>query len=186
MHISFFVESVCDMISKETMVYKPYRNPKAILYGIIFIVVFAIPISLLAYLFLEGSLIFTITLSAIMLAVLFLFAYLTFFGKNLNYDLSTDEIKVNFGLLKKKMPYCLIANAEVVDLKIIFRILAHSVPGFQWGSFKTSIGNINVYATKLSGEFVVITLNDGEKIALSPAEPQPFIEILKEKALVAR
>jgi hypothetical protein len=62
------------------------------------------------------------------------------------------------------------------------RILAHSVPGFQWGSFKTSIGNINVYATKPSGEFVVITLNDGEKIALSPAEPQYFLGALKEKA----
>ncbi|NLF87449.1 hypothetical protein GX563_01345 [Candidatus Bathyarchaeota archaeon] len=173
------------MISKEAMVYKPYRNPKAILYGIIFIVAVAIPISILIYLFLEGSLIFTVTLSAIMLAVLFLFAYLTFFGKNLNYELSTQEIKINFGLLKKKIACNMIANAEIVDLKIILRILAHSVPGFQWGSFKTSIGNINVYATKLSGEFVVITLNDGEKIALSPAEPQPFLWALKEKALVA-
>ena len=173
------------MISKEAMVYKPYRNPKATLYGIIFIVVFAIPISILIYLFLEGPLIFTITLSAIMLSVLLLFAYLTFFGKNLNYEFSAEEIKVNFGLLKKKIAYSQIANAEVIDLKIILRILAHSAPGFQWGSFKTSIGNINVYATKLSGEFVVITLNDGEKIALAPAEPQPFLWALKEKALVA-
>jgi hypothetical protein len=31
------------MISKEAMVYKPYRNPKATLYGIIFTVAFAIP-----------------------------------------------------------------------------------------------------------------------------------------------
>jgi len=117
--------------------------------------------------------------------VLFLFAYLTFFGKNLNYELSTEEIKVNFGLLKKKIAYRQIANAEIIDLKIILRILAHSVPGFQWGSFKTSIGNINVYATKLGGEFVVVTLNDGEKLALSPAETETFLEGLKEKVLVA-
>ena len=172
------------MSSKENLVYKPYHNPKATLYGLIFIVVFAIPISILIYLFLEGSLIFTVTLSAIMLAVLFLFAYLTFFGKNLNYEMSAQEVKINFVFLKKKIAYNLIANAEIVDLKIILRILAHSVPGFQWGSFKTSIGNINVYATKLSGEFVIITMKDGEKIALSPVELQPFLETLKEKALV--
>jgi len=117
-----------------------------------------------------------------MLAVLFLFAYLTFFGKNLNYELSTEEIKVNFGLLKKNITYNQIVNTESIDLKIILLIIAHSVPGFQWGSFKTSIGNITAYATKLSGEFVVITLNDGEKIALSPAEPQPFLGALKEKS----
>ena len=169
------------MISKETMIYKPYGNPKATLYGIIFIVVFAIPISILIYLFLEGSLIFSITISTILLSVLFLLAYLTFFGKNLNYELSTEEIKVNFSLLKK-IAYSQIANADIVNLKIILRIIAHSVPGFQWGSFKTTIGNINVYATKLSGEFVVVTLNDGEKIALSPVEPQPFLSALKEKA----
>jgi membrane protein YdbS with pleckstrin-like domain len=90
------------MSGKEAMFYKPYKNPKAILYGTIFIIIVAIPISRLIYLFLEGSLIFTITLSAVMLAVLLLFTYLTFFGKNLNYELSAQEIKVNFGLLKKK------------------------------------------------------------------------------------
>lgn len=83
------------------MVYKPYRNPKATLYGIIFIVAVAIPISILIYLFLEGTLIFTITLSAIMLAVLFLFVYLTFFAKNLNYEISDQGIKTNFGFTKE-------------------------------------------------------------------------------------
>ena len=174
------------MLSKDAIVYKPHQNPKTTLYGIIFLIIVAIPITILIYLFLEGALIFTVTLSAVMLAVLFLFAYLTFFGKNLNYTLSAQETRVNFGLLRKKINYSQIADVEIVELKVILRIFAHSVPGFQWGSFKTSIGNINVYATKLNGKFVVVTLDDGEKIALSPAEPEPFLKALKEKTLLAQ
>jgi hypothetical protein len=99
----------------------------------------------------------------------------------MNYELSASEFRVNFGLLKKSISYSRVVNAEIVDLKLSLRLFGASLPGVNWGLFRTSIGNAHVYATKIEGDFIVITLNDGEKIALSPEEPTLFLESMKEK-----
>jgi len=70
-----------------------------------------------------------------------------------------------------------------VNLSLSLRLFGATLPGFHWGLFRTSIGNAHDYATKKSGEFAVITLDDGEKIALSPEETDLFLEALKGKNL---
>jgi len=91
-----------------------------------------------------------------MLAVLFLFACLTFFGKNKNYELSTKEIRVNFGLLKK-IAYNFIANAEIVDLKIILRIWLIVFPAFN-----------GVHLKQASATSLFMQLNSAASLLKSP------------------
>ncbi len=70
-----------------------------------------------------------------------------------------------------------------MNLSLSLRLFGASLPGFHWGLYRTSIGNAHVYATKISGEFAVITLDDGEKIVLSPEEPDHFLKALNGKNL---
>lgn len=170
------------MISVDAEVFKPHRSEKTKYYSIIFVAIMAIPIVLLVFLFSQGPLIFAAVLSSVILAVLFLLAYLTFVG-GINYALSAKEFTVNFGLLKKKIGYNRIVDVEIVNLSLSLRLFGASVPGFHWGLFRTSIGNAHVYATQIKGEFIVITLNDGEKIAISPSDPAEFLKSLKEKSV---
>lgn len=85
------------------------------------------------------------------------------------------------GFSKKTIPYPRIAKAEIVDLSITLRLFGASLPGVHIGLFRTSIGNVHAYATKLSGTFVVLTLADGQKYALSPEEPQGLLNMIEQK-----
>jgi hypothetical protein len=169
------------MTREDTQIYKSHHGDKSKWYGLIFIIILAIPIGAVLSLTVEVSLFFSAFMFAILLSVLLLLAYFTFSGGNLKYEVTAKESRVNFGLLKKRIPFTRIVNVEKVNLTLSLRLFGASLPGFHWGLFRTSIGNVHVYATKTSGDFAVITLDDGEKIALSPEEPDCFLEALKEK-----
>ncbi len=63
-----------------------------------------------------------------------------------------------------------------MNLNLTIRLFGASLPGFHWGLFKTTVGKAHVYATMISGDFIVITLNDGEKLVLSPRNPLLFLK----------
>ncbi|MCW4017357.1 MAG: DUF1648 domain-containing protein [Candidatus Bathyarchaeota archaeon] len=169
------------MTSKTAQIYKAHRSEKTKYYGAVFTTIIAVPIILFVFLFSQGTPIFAVGLSSVILAVLAVLGYLSFAGSNLNYAISDHNLKVNFSLIKKRIDYSKIVNAEAVNLNLTIRLFGASLPGFHWGLFKTSVGKAHVYATMISGDFIVITLNDGEKLVLSPAETTAFLEAMKKK-----
>jgi len=57
----------------------------------------------------------------------------------------------------------------ISETGLLVRLFGASWPGLHWGLFNAKdVGKIWVYSTKITGEFVVIELIDGNKIAFSP------------------
>jgi hypothetical protein len=121
-----------------------------------------------------------------LVTVLLMLVYFALSSGGMKYELTSKEIAVNLGLFKKKIEYSRIVDIDIVDLKLLIRLFGASLPGFHWGLFKTSVGNAHVYATKISGQFILITLVDGEKIALSPERLDQLSEAIKEKTTLIR
>jgi len=162
-------------------IFKAHHSGKNKYYNLIFILIIAIPISIILYLTLEGPIVFSALMSTILLGVLFLLAYFAVSTGSSKYELSTTSLSVNFGLLKKRFDYDRIIKVEIVNLRLLLRLFGASLPGLHWGLYKTSIGNAHVYATKIEGSFILLTIDDGERIVLSPEEPERFLETIKER-----
>ena len=164
-----------------TEIFKAHHSGKNKYYNLTFILIIAIPIGIILYLTLEGPIVFSALMSTILLGVLFLLTYFALSTGNSKYELSTTILTVNFGLIKKRFDYHRITKAEIVNLRTLLRLFGASLPGFHWGLFKTSIGNTHVYATKIEGKFIVLAIDDGERIVLSPEEPERFLETIKHR-----
>jgi len=162
-------------------IYDSYHSKTSKYYSLLFILLFAIPIGILLFLMLEGPIIFTVIMFSILLGVFLLLSYFTLASGNLKYELSAKELKTRFGLINKKISYSRINSAEKVQLALSLRLFGASLPGFHWGLYRTNIGNAHVYGTRLSGDYIVLTLNNGQKIAISPQEPDQFLNALNVK-----
>jgi hypothetical protein len=102
-------------------------------------------------------------------------------GRTLSYEIGKDEFRVNFRPLKLRTSYAFIKSVEIVDLTLLLRLFGGSWPGLHWGLFKSNKGNVSVYATRVKGDFVVISLVDGKRIAITPAEPEAFLKRINEE-----
>jgi hypothetical protein len=102
-----------------------------------------------------------------------------------NNTLSDDGLRINFPLSPLRINYSKIKGAGKMETSLGFRLFGGSLPGSHWGRFTTSnLGSAQVYATKYKGEFVLLELTDGEKILLSPLEPDSFLEALRGRTAV--
>lgn len=162
-------------------IYHSYHSKTTKYYSLIFILILAIPIGILLYLSLEGSIFFTIFMFSTLLGLLLILTSFSLASSSLKYELSAKDFRVKFGLINKKISYTKITNAEQVQLSLSLRLFGASLPGFHWGLYRTNIGNAHVYGTRISGDFIVITLEDGEKIAVSPQEPERFFNAINDK-----
>jgi hypothetical protein len=100
---------------------------------------------------------------------------LTFLGEKMSYKLGENGLAVNLGLSKRTIPYASIRSVEHSNTTLLLRLFGASWPGFHWGLYKAKdVGNIWVYATKMKGDFIVIQLVNGKKIAISPENGKVF------------
>jgi len=173
------------MPQKDAVIFEPHDAGKTNYYGILFLVIIGAPIIFFICLFLQGPIIFAVSMSSIMVTILSILAYLTFSGGKMKYEMSAKDCIIRFGVFKKHFSYSKIAEAEIVNLSLKIRLFGASLPGFHWGLFKTSIGNAHVYATKIDGDFILLTLNDNEKIVLSPKKSEAFLNLLKERTTIS-
>ena len=118
---------------------------------------------------------FFIILGVILLLVDGSILSLSFLSKNMSYKLDENDFTVKFGLSKRKIPYSTISKVELSQTTLLLRLFGASWPGLHWGLYKAKdVGNVWVYSTKMKGDFVLITLVDGKKIAISPENPKLF------------
>lgn len=123
----------------------------------------------------EGPIYYLVTIGVVLLLLQGFIIYLTIKARNMSYEITKNEIKINF-FTKTPIPFTLIKSVEKINLTLLLRLFGGSWPGLHWGLFKTSQGNAQVYATKIRGTFILITLMDGRKIAITPSEPEAFLE----------
>ena len=169
------------MSNYDRKVFSTYHTKNSIFYSFILILIIAIPISVILYLTLQGPITFSALMFSTLIGLLILLSYLAASSKNNKYEITNNLINIKFGPLQKSFNYSQIIKAEIINLKLILRIFGASLPGFHWGLFKTNIGNAHIYATRIEGQFILLTLNDGEKIALSPEQPREFLNAIEER-----
>jgi hypothetical protein len=127
----------------------------------------------------QGPVVFLIILGAIFLLLDGLILGLTLMGKKMSYKLGENNVTVNLGLTKRVIPYALISSVQLSQTTLLLRLFGASWPGLHWGLYKAKdVGNIWVYSTKMKGDFVVINLVDGKKIAISPEDSQKFSDAI--------
>jgi len=93
------------------------------------------------------------------------------------YKLGEDDFTVNFGLSKRRIPYSPISNVQLSHTTLLLRLFGASWSGLHWGLYKAKdVGRVWVYSTKMRGDFVLMDLVNGKKIAISPEDPKVFLE----------
>jgi hypothetical protein len=169
------------MFDQNDTIFESHNSKTTRYYGLVFLLIFAVPIGILLFLMLEAPLSFTVVMFSMLLGLYLVLAYLTLASGSLKYELSAKELRIRFGLVTKRVTYTRINSAERLQLSLSIRLFGASLPGFHWGLYRTSIGNAHVYGTRISGEYIVITLQNGEKIAISPKEPNRFLNAINER-----
>jgi hypothetical protein len=138
---------------------------------------------LFSILLLSGINTVTMTLVSILpVTVSALIIYSSYAAGKMEYILEEDELRVNFPLSPIKISYKKIKEVAKVETTLRLRLLGGSLPGAHWGTFSTSnLGSTQVYSTRYTGEFVLLELSKGDRILISPLEPDAFIEALRKK-----
>jgi hypothetical protein len=120
------------------------------------------------------------------LAISVLIIYSSYAGGKMEYLLGDDELRIGFPLSPLRVSYGKIKGAGKVDTSLGFRLFGGSLPGVHWGMFTTSnLGNVQAYATRYKGTFVLLELSDGSKVLIAPLEPDVFLEALRKKTTFA-
>lgn len=164
--------------------YKPYHARGTTISGLVLSAILTAPFVILLVLMRRGPsqfFFFFILLFSLVIGLLLIF---TISGSRLSYEVREEELRIDFGIRKIRIPYRLMKDAQLTSLTLIFRIFGGGWPGLYWGLFRAKdAGNIQVYSTRWRGEFVVISTLDGRRIAISPAEPEKFLaDIISKKA----
>lgn len=156
-------------------IFRPSQNRNTLIWGLVLVAIIDIPLMLFFFLGSQGPTVFLIILGVIFLLVDGLILSLTFAGKKMSYKLGENDFTVNFGLSKRMIPYASISKVQLSHTTLLLRLFGASWPGLHWGLYKAKdVGNVWVYSTKMKGDFVLINLVDGKKIAISPEDPKMF------------
>jgi hypothetical protein len=150
-------------------VFRPSQTKSTFVWSLILLMVIDVPIFVLLFFSFQGISILFIILMIVLFFVSFLVLSLGFLGKMMSFKIQEKMFLVNFGFSKREIPYSTIRDVKLSDTTLLFRLFGASWPGLYWGLFNAKdVGKIWVYSTKMAGEFVVIELVDGNKIAVSP------------------
>ena len=148
-------------------IFRPSQNSNTLVWGLVLVAIVDIPLMLLFFLGSQGPTVLFITLGVIFLLVDGLILSLTFLGKKMSYKLRENNFTVDFGISKRMIPYASIRNVQLSYTTLLLRLFGASWPGLHWGLYKAKgVGNVWVYSTKMKGDFILINLVDGEKIAI--------------------
>lgn len=157
-------------------VFKAHYSKNATVWGLAISLMIVIPLGVVLYLGRYRPSVFLFFMGTVLALIVGFMIYLTISGRKMNYALDEDEFRVNFGAMGFKTPYTFIENVERAHLTLILRLFGGSWPGLHWGLFQAKdVGRVHVYATKMRGDFVVIKLVNGKKVAITPEASEAFI-----------
>ncbi|MHB8170062.1 MAG: PH domain-containing protein [Thermincolia bacterium] len=99
----------------------------------------------------------------------------------MEYRFEQDKLIIKYGLSKKVIPLEKINGVEehIGNWKAL-RNLGSSWPGLHLGSFQVmGVGDVKLYTTALKGKLMLLRTGF-ELIGLSPADPEGFLQVLRE------
>jgi hypothetical protein len=137
--------------------------------------------ALLFFSFQQVSVLF-VALIAVLLIVDILVLSLGFLGKRMAFTVQDNMFSISFGFSKRKIPYSEIKDVKVSETALLFRLFGASWPGLHWGLYTAKdLGKVWVYSTKISGDFVLVELVDGNRILVSAEDAQALCNELNTK-----
>jgi hypothetical protein len=163
-------------------VFRPRQTKSSFVWVIILLLVINVPIlALLFFSFQQLSVLF-IALIGVLLIVDSLVLPLGFLVKRMAFTVHENMFSISFGFSKRKIPYSEIKDVKVSETALLLRLFGASWPGLHWGLYKAKdLGEVWVYSTKISGDFVLVELVDGTKIVVSPEDIQGLSNALQTK-----
>jgi len=166
-------------------VFRPIQTKSTIVWGLILLLVIDVPFFFLLFFSFQGFSIIFVILAVVLLLVDFLVLSLSFLGKRMKFIIQDNTFSVNFGFSKREIPYSTIKDVKLTKATLLFRLFGASWPGLHYGLYTAKdIGKVWVYSTKMSGEFVLIELVDGNKIMMSPENSeQLYTELNNQRNL---
>jgi len=154
-------------------IFRPSQKKNSHFWAIILLVIIDVPFFIMLFLSFQGFSFLFVILTVVLFLVDFLVLSLSFLGRKMSFKIQKDNFLVHFGFSKRKIPFSTIKDVKLSKTTLLFRLFGASWPGLHWGLYKAKdIGKVWVYSTKMTGEFVVIELVDGSKIAVSPENLQ--------------
>jgi hypothetical protein len=156
-------------------IFKPHQTRNTALWGLILIVVIDVPF-IVFLLVSQGPALFYLLMGGLLVVIDGLILPFTLFGKRMRYALDEDAVTIHFGLSRRRVPYTMIQDARLAPTTLQLRLFGASWPGLHWGLYTAKdVGRVWVYATRMRGDFVLLSLVDGKTIVLSPEDPQAFL-----------
>jgi len=157
-------------------IFKPSHNQNTLIWGLLFLTIIDTPLMLLFFIGSNGPIFFYVIMGAFILLIDGLIISLSILSKKMSYKLGEDDFTVDFGFSKRRIPYTSIDKVQLSHTTLQLRLFGASWPGIHWGLYKAKdIGSVWVYSTKMKGDFILIDLVNRKKIAISPEEPETFL-----------
>jgi hypothetical protein len=98
----------------------------------------------------------------------------------LGYELSDEGITVRLATTRLFLPRAEITDASVIRYTLRWRVFGTSAVRYHSGWFDVDpVGRIRAYANRRAGEGVLLVLHNGERVLLTPPEPESFVRHLE-------
>ena len=153
--------------------FRPSQTRSGFVWGLILLAIIDVPLLLFFFFGFQGATFLFVILAVILILIDGLVLSLGFLGKRMSYNLGDNEFLVIFGFSKRRIPLSVIRDVKISETTLLFRLFGASWPGLHWGLYKAKdVGKVWVYSTKMTGEFIVVELVDGKKVAVSPENPE--------------
>lgn len=163
-------------------IFRPNQTKSSFVWAIVLLLIIDVPILFLIFFSFQEVTVLLIGLIALLLIVDGVVLSLGFLGKRMTFTVHQDMFSIKFGFSKRKIPYGTIKDVRVCETSLLLRLFGASWPGLHWGLYNArDLGKVWVYSTKISGDFVLIELVDGNKIVVSPENSQQLSEELNKK-----
>ena len=162
--------------------FRPSRSKNTLLWSLTLLAIIDAPLLLILILSSQGSLFFVLVFGCIIALIDSLIFSLGFLGERMRYILQEGEFIIDFGFLKRRIAYSAIKEVRISHTALVLRIFGASWPGLHWGLYRAQdVGSVWVYSNKMAGDFVLIELVNGKKVAVSPEDPKALLDVLESK-----
>ena len=163
-------------------VFRPSQTKSSFVWTIILLLIIDVPILAVMFLSFQQVSFLFVVLIAVLAIIDGALLTLEVFSKKMAFTVQENTFVVKFGFSKRKIPYSSIKAVKVSETSLLLRVFGASWPGMHWGLYTAKeLGKVWVYSTKMSGDFVVIELVDGNKIVVSPQDSQALSNELNTK-----
>ncbi|MEM2904351.1 MAG: DUF1648 domain-containing protein [Candidatus Bathyarchaeia archaeon] len=159
-------------------VFRPAPSRHAVVWGIGLSAIPTVPFIVLLYYARDVPLMLQVSMTVVPVFLTGFMLYLTVSGKRMSYELDDEGLRIRFfsGL---RIPYAAISSISLSSVTLVLRLYGGSWPGLHWGLFEASkLGRLQVYGTRAAGTFALIRLVNGDRLAVTPEEPERFLMAL--------